>query len=126
MALPFGLTLPLHLRRRSRALVFATTRLSRHSARRVHNGTFQARIHDRKVVRAHLHNPMRPRGRYPRQLARPANVSCGNAKTREAKGKRAGGRDAARRLIKPFHEYRLRLYTTSRNSIIPNLTVSRP
>src|SRR2546423_11598573 len=89
MALSLGLALSVHLRRRQGSLVFAATRLSGDPARRLHDGTFQARIPDGKMVRFDLYNSVRASGGDPRQLARSANVGGRIPKPREEQRKRA-------------------------------------
>src|SRR5437870_13623742 len=133
MALPLRLALSLYLRRRQGALVFTATRLSGHSARRVHDGTFQAGIQNREVVCSDVHDPMRASGWHPRQLARPADVAGGSAEAGEAErsGKSRADSTTAmidlKRLIDELNPRSLRRFcTTILNSTIPGPTIFRP
>src|ERR1041385_3762786 len=127
MALSLRLALSLHLRRGQGALVFAATWHPRNSTRGLHDGRFQARVQNRKVVRTDLHDSMRASGRYPRQLARPANVgSTSETGTEKEKRQRARWRDPSSEVIKPSREYLLRRCRASRNSTIPSLTIFPP
>ena len=72
LALPRGLPLPLHLRERPGPLLLAAARLSRRSARRLHQSRPQARIPHRKRLRPQLHRQLRPPDQLHRLLASPA------------------------------------------------------
>ena len=77
MALPCRCALSLHRRERHRQLVLAAARHARNPASRIHPRRHGARIHHRKMVRPDLHYPVRPPGRPPRRMARPANFTVG-------------------------------------------------
>src|ERR1017187_9068515 len=67
--------LSLHLRVRASALLLAAARLSRRSARRIRQGGREARIPDRKELRAQLHDLLRASGELYRPLARSADLA---------------------------------------------------
>ena len=67
-----GLALPVRRRERHRQLLFAAARLPRHPHRRLHHGDRQARVPDGEVLRAELHDLVRPPGQLHRPLARAA------------------------------------------------------